>query len=561
MKYAKILRIFTTAIILSLLTVAILVTPAQAARGIELDPEEGKVGDEITIAGWGFNKSIGDTDKYATIYFSSDEASTVHDIDDEVTTYEKLKTGVWLDEEGNFETTFDVPDELNDGDDDEDVVAGTYYVYVCHYGYNRIRAVAEFTVIGGEIALDPDEGPVDAEVEITGTDFATREDIIIEYDGDEVDIEDGDDDTDRDGEFFSVIFIPESTAGSHTIAVTVSGSEVEAEFTVEPDIVLNLTSGEVGDEITVSGTGFSKRKEVTIWFHNVGVATTRSGREGSFDTTFNVPELEAGIYDVEAEDEDENLDGAKFTVTVPPPPPPAPTPPPQPPSPPPPSTTASLSLDTGHIGGDLLMSGTGFEAGGTVTIRYDDEAIATAPADANGLFVFAFRVPVSKHGDHTITASDGTNTEKLTFSVESKVPKAPTPLLPAMGVEVKSPISFDWEDVTDDSPPVTYTLEIAADNDFDAASMVLEKKELTKSEYTLTKKEKLRLGTKETPYYWRIRALDAASNEGEWADVRKFYIAAPFTIPSWALYTLIGLGGLFLFGLGYWLGRRTALYY
>jgi hypothetical protein len=46
-----------------------------------------------------------------------------------------------------------------------------------------------------------------------------------------------------------------------------------------------------------------------------------------------------------------------------------------------------------------------------------------------------------------------------------------------------------------------------------------------------------------------------------WVGAGEFSVAAPFTIPDWALYTLMGLGGLFLFGLGYWLGRRTAFYY
>ena len=59
----------------------------------------------------------------------------------------------------------------------------------------------------------------------------------------------------------------------------------------------------------------------------------------------------------------------------------------------------------------------------------------------------------------------------------------------------------------------------------------------------------------------RVRAINAASNEGMWVGAGEFSVAAPFAIPDWALYTLMGLGGLFLFGLGYWLGRRTAFYY
>ena len=68
----------------------------------------------------------------------------------------------------------------------------------------------------------------------------------------EVDIEDGDDETDSSGEFSSIILIPDSTAGTHAIKVAVGSSEVEAEFTVEPEMALDMTSGEVGAEVTVA---------------------------------------------------------------------------------------------------------------------------------------------------------------------------------------------------------------------------------------------------------------------------------------------------------------------
>jgi len=33
-----------------------------------------------------------------------------------------------------------------------------------------------------------------------------------------------------------------------------------------------------------------------------------------------------------------------------------------------------------------------------------------------------------------------------------------------------------------------------------------------------------------------------------------------FSIPAWARYTLIGVGGLVLFGIGYFMGRRSVFY-
>jgi len=562
MKYIKTLRIFSIAIILSLLVVSVPVT-AQT-RFIDLDPEEGKIGDEITLVGEGFNASTEATDKYANIYFSSEEASTLHDIDDEVTIYKLLWEGVWLDEYGDFGTTFDVPDELDDGDDEEDVEVGTYYVYVCHYGSKRISAVAEFTVIGGEIVIDPDSGPVGTEVEITGTEFGIEKDITVKYDGDEVDIESGDDETDGDGEFYSYIMVPESTAGDHTITVIVSGGKVDAEFTVEPEIFLSPVSGEPGEEVDLSGTGFGRRKDVVVYLDGDTLTTVTSGSDGSFETTFDVPDWETDIYDVEVEDEDENLDSAKFTVTAPPPPStePEPAEPSPTPTPTPSATTVTINANNGPIGAQLVLGGAGFEAGGTVTIKYDGEEVNKVSADANGIFVAAFQVPASKSGARTIVVTDGTNTHELTFTVESTPPGVPAPLLPEMGIKVKSPVSFDWEDVKDASLPVVYTLQVATDKEFTDASLIVDKGRLDSSEYAFTESEELRLVDSDTSYYWRVKATDGASNESAWTGAGVFYFTPPSLggLPRWALYALLGFGAVLFFIAGYLVGKRTAYY-
>ena len=568
MRYTKMLRLFTIVIVLSLLLIALPVTPAYAAS-IDITPEEGIIGTTVTVTGTGFNKSTDETDKYAVVYFSSQEATTSEDIDDEVTTYEKVKDAIDLDTEGEFERTFTVPAELNDGDDDKDVTSGTYYIYVCHYlSMNpptlspRIRAIAEFTVIAGEIEIDPDKGPVGTEVEINGTDFTDKEDITFKYDGASIDIKRGDDQTDSSGDFTSYILIPDSTAGEHTIKVTVAGNDVEAKFTVEPEVVISPTLGVVGTEVKVSGTGFGRRQEVVVYFKGAGVATITTDSAGSFDTTFKVPDLVNGIYDVEVEDDDNNLDKVKFTIAVPATP--TPTPPPSTPTPTPPAPSlvaVDISSTSGKVGADIMVTGAGFKANSSVTIKFDDKELSTAKAGANGIFMTLVKVPSSKSGEHTITITDGTSTKELTFTVKSVPPSIPKPLLPAMGVKVKSPLTFDWEEVTADNPPVTYNLQVATDSDFATDSIVLERDKLTKSEYTLTQAEMAGLVGQEAAYYWRVRAVDSTGNEGNWTGTGQFYVTPPFAIPNWALYTLLGLGGLVLFAIGYWMGRRTAYYY
>ena len=542
MKYIKIFRILCVAIFVSLLLATVPAATAQAAASITLSPTEGKIGDRITVTGTGFNKSTAATDKYAAIYFSSDEASIVDDIGDEVTHYRLVKEGVWLDEYGEFEITFRVPDILDDGADEEDVQAGTYYVYVCHYLnpptiVPRIRAVAKFTVIIGEITLYPEKGPVGTEVKISGKDFGDREDIFIEYDGNEIRIEAGDDKTDRNGEFEgTIIIIPESTGGDHIITVVGDDSEIEVKvtFAVEPEITTSPTSGAVGTTVTVKGTGFGYKSDFAIYIDGTEVTTGSTDRSGNFKVTFNVPAVKSGTYDLKVWDEDNNLDKVNFTIIA---------------------TSANLKPTAGHVGAEVIVSGTGYIAGTTVTISYDTTKVATAIIVTGGTFSTTFKVPPSKYGDHNVTVSDGTTTKQLTFTMESEAPPTPKPLMPEMGVKVESPVHFDWEDVTDDSLPVTYTLQIATGIDFSASSMVLEKKGLTESEYTTTEKEKLESTSKKEPYYWRVRAIDGASNESMWTGNGEFYVGAVFAIPGWVVYVLLGIIAALLFVLGYFYWR------
>ena len=250
-----------------------------------------------------------------------------------------------------------------------------------------------------------------------------------------------------------------------------------------------------------------------------------------------MPGLASGTYEVRVSD-GVNTGNADFTVLL----------------------SASLSPTTsqaspGYVRTKLTISGVGFKPNGTITIKYDDTQVATAPADSSGVFSVTFSAPASIGGDHTITASDTYNTKQFTFTMESTPPPVPEPLLPEMAAKAKSEAYFDWEGVIDPSG-VTYTLQIASDADFN--DIVLKKVGLADSEYTITEEEKLESVSKEEPYYWRVRAIDGASNNGPWTGARSFRVGFIFTMPGWAIYTLLGVGALLLGVFGFWLGRRTA---
>ena len=273
MKHSKIFRILVLVIILPLLMLAVPATPALAAS-ITLSPTSGEVGTTVTVTGTGFvnGHTIG-------IEFGG-----------------STRAYVTASVAGAFVTTFIVPD----------VAAGIYSVQAVDWDTYLLAATASFTVVAAEITIDPEEGPVGTEVEISGEGFDSREDIIVEYDGDEVDIESGDDRTDSSGAFEdTIIIIPESIAGDHTITVTGddSGYQAEAEFTVESQITISPASGMSGTEVTVTGTGFGRRSGVTIYFEGEEVDISgdeETDRDGSFTATFSVPTSGLGTYDVEA---------------------------------------------------------------------------------------------------------------------------------------------------------------------------------------------------------------------------------------------------------------------
>ena len=542
MKRIKIFRILALAAILSLLVIAIPASPALAAESIDLSPSTGEVGDKIDIDGSGF-KTDG-TRVY--IYFSNQEWDVGDEIDDDVTVYQLVKKRT-PDVNGEIDTYFYVPEILDDGDDDEDVVGGYYYVYVTYGDNDDIEAIEEFTIRG--IELSPDEGTVDTEVEITGIGFTKSKDIrYIEYDDEDVDIESGDDETDRHGEFISSILIPESIAGEHTITVRdESNKEASTTFTVDPEMTVTPISGTKGDTVAVTGTGFGDEEDVAIAFNNVTVATNTTDQDGSFTASFIVPDVAAAIYDVEAEDDDNNDAEAQFTVEI--------------------ATILTISPVTtqaspAHAGMNIAVSGLGFRASSAITVTdlTSGLLIVATTSSADGVFQTTFEA-AGAAGEHVITASDGTSTLQVSFIMESQPPSAPALLLPEAATKVEARVSLDWETVTDDSSPVTYTLQIATDDSFTPASILLEKKELTKSEYTTTEAEKLSSTKEEAPYYWRVKAIDAISNESEWSTPGSFYVGGIFfSLTGWVLYAVMGVGGLALFGLGYWLGRRTTFY-
>ncbi len=394
----------------------------------------------------------------------------------------------------------------------------------------------DFNVVTAKIGLGHNGGPVGTEVKITGEHFGDSQGITIKYDGIKVNLE-GDDETDRNGKFTSTIFIPESTAGRHIITVSDnSGREAEAEFAVEAQITISSVEGAPGDQVTVSGTGFGRKVEVGLEFGDAEVVTGQTSAKGSFEVVFTVPIRDLNTYKVEARDKDGNRDGEDFTIVA----------------------GIELSQAEGDVGSEVKVSGSGFQPNVEIIITYSTKpveamVVAKTTADAEGRFSATFTIPKSEHGKHTITATDDINTVITTFTMESTPPPVPLPLLPQMDKKATQRAYFEWEEVTDPSG-VTYTLQIATDEEFTDESILRDITGIVESEYTLAKEEKLELTEEEDSYYWRVKAVDGASNESGWTTPEAFQVGSS----RWIIYPIAALAFLVVlfFGLRFWVRHK-----
>jgi hypothetical protein len=117
-----------------------------------------------------------------------------------------------------------------------------------------------------------------------------------------------------------------------------------------------------------------------------------------------------------------------------------------------------------------------------------------------------------------LSTTVGTKTPEL-FEVtlnyeilDSTPPPAPTLLEPADGTMTKDNTpTFGWTAVTDDSPPVTYELQV--DNDLSFSSPEISVSGLIDNIYTPT------MALADENYSWRVRATDNAGNIGAWSSV------------------------------------------
>jgi hypothetical protein len=486
---SQLLVIFT----ICLISLALPVAPAQAICVpwyIELSPEFGPPGIEVTVYGYGFTE-----DTLVDIYYDGVRVATDR-----------------TDGNGEFTIVITIPEDCS----------GPYRV-LADLAYTTSD---RYFVVRPGLTVSPEKGPLGTNVTVKGQGFAKNEEAIelMYYFNDSYETIESNIIANARGSWETSFQIPTSTRGEHKLDAQGAESKLyqvqDAIFRVTSEISIDKSSGIVGDTITMSGSKFATyEKGITILFDDQAVVTDiKANSEGEWQASFDVPEMPAVEYSITAEGEltrKEDIGELSFEI----------------------KPEFILSPDQGHVGTDLTVTGRGFPAYEDVIIQYDDNQIAMTETGDEGTFEVSFSVPESKYGDHNVTAEYGTgNAANATFTMESDPPPIPEPISPAdrvrLGFLSEVAPTFEWSEVSDDSGIAYYRLQIATSADFNASSLILTVTDLTETSYTLKETEALLLGT----YYWIVQAVDGAENESDWSANHSFRVGF---LPLWGFIGII----------------------
>ena len=499
----KLLSRLVIAFAICLIAIPALALPALADEPtVSLSKSSGYVGDKIRLYG----EDLGAYSGTVWVFYELNDDWKMVDKD-------------YISSGGNLETDyFFIPESASgsheirvcdDNDEDDDFIHTSF----------EVKPMVEVT------SPTDAEGPVGTKITIKGTGFGEDEDDIeVRYylEGSDYQTVKKDIEADEFGSWGVTFTAPDSSKGNHKIDAKGDDSGLsevkDATFEVKPGISLSKSSGYVGDEVTVKGSGFEEEEEdVKITYDEEVVKETEADENGSWEVSFEIPPSTEGKHEIDAYGEDTKakyISDKYFTV----------------------KPEATLTPTEGHVDTSLSVSGDGFAGSKSVTITYDGVQQATVTTDSKGSFSgVSFTAPKSIHGKHPVVIANASHNSVTTnFVMESTPPAKPALNSPADSTRVgfissQAP-TFQWAAVTDPSG-VSYKLQIASDLGF-VSLVVPEISGVTEASYTLPQEQALPHGT----YFWKVKAIDGAQNDSGWTAAHSFQVGL---MPLWAFIAIV----------------------
>jgi hypothetical protein len=512
----KLLSRLIIVFVICLLAVPAVSAPVEASATINISAREGYVGDEIEISGKAFHAR-----QTVNIYY-----------DGELQTDARVK-GSSSPCGATFTTYLTIPDSCQG------------YHYIDAKDERGETATTRF-IVKPKICQDEYSGHVGDTVKVQGSGFPSEgTGIKLRYYLD-TDSHSGLDSSphidfpiaqaDVAGSWEQTFSVPASIKGTHSIdayydddentLIEVNNDEVR--FEVQPSITLDPDSGCVGDSIAISGSGFARNEsEVELKYDGSDeLAVPDVDEYGNWGPiSFTIPSSVQGSHLIEA------LQGSSTTAVL----------------------SAVLTVEpgvflnpaAGHAGQTFNVTGAGFGPNIMVNVSYQGQSV-NAITDANGDLPCITFTAQGEHSEQWVNATYGSNSAHAAiFNMEEMPPPKPHLISPINTERTGLFASFtgricpklQWSKVTDASGIASYDLQIADSADFSApvvsVSIASENPSSTDDTvaYVLPKGYALSYGD----YYWRVRAVDGAANEGGWSEAQSFYAG---WLPRWVMIAI-----------------------
>jgi hypothetical protein len=270
---------------------------------IDINPIAGGVGTLVMVNGTGF----GTSETGITIAF------------DEL----KVKTGIAADSKGNWQSSFYVPTSAK--------------------GRHRINSSGDITAdaavsgitfsVSPALKLELASGQLGDVIRVgddfwaSGIGFEENESgIQVTFDGVMLASSIT---ADAKGSWAVQLKVPLTGRGKHIIDAagntTRAGDVADATLIVSPQMEINPTTGGIGSDVVVKGTGFSANQPLIVTYDGIHVVSNQVvDGKGSFQVTFKVPKGKAGDHLVTVTDAMGTVDSAIFETETSPPPVPMP---------------------------------------------------------------------------------------------------------------------------------------------------------------------------------------------------------------------------------------------
>lgn len=213
---------------------------------------------------------------------------------------------------------------------------------------------ASFTIAHTMILDSPTSGAVGKTASVTGSGFKSGEVVNVYWDSTTTTAVATT--TASSGCAISTSFaVPAAVNGVHTIIAkgATSGASATVSFTVIAALTLQPTAAAVGKTVTVTGGGFAASQPVSLHWKTASgtlLASATTGTTGSFTVTIKVPKGTAGTYSVYGVEATPALTAVASLTIVP---------------------AIKVSPASGLPGAAITVSGTGFAASQTVTIKWN----------------------------------------------------------------------------------------------------------------------------------------------------------------------------------------------